>query len=187
MEGNTSNLEIRRIRTTDAAVLGDFFEELGADAETVRFFHPHSLTRVYAALLCGGAATRLDHHYVALYRGRPAAYSLLRGWDDGYAVPSWGGCVHPELRSAGMGHALLLHAVAESRAAGATRLRLTVYKANQRGVHLYSKFGFVFQDKDEKSVVGVLDLTAPLVLPAREPDPMRLQRWYESIRERSAA
>jgi ribosomal-protein-alanine N-acetyltransferase len=187
MKGCMSNLEIRRIRTTDAAVLGDFFEELAADAETVRFFHPHPLTRANAALLCGGAATRLDRYYVALYRGRAAAYALLRGWDDGYAVPSWGGCVHPDLRSAGLGHALLLHAVAESRAAGAARLRLTVYKANQRGVHLYSKFGFVFQDKDEKSVVGVLDLTAPLALPAREPDLIRLHSWYESRKARSVA
>ena len=93
---------------------------------------------------------RGDRYYLALYRGRPVAYAMLRGWDEGYAVPSWGGCVHPALRGAGLGHALLVHAVAESRAAGASKLRLTVYKANQRGIHLYNKFGFVFQDKDER-------------------------------------
>jgi len=187
MEAGTPDLVIRRIRTTDAALLGDFFEEIAADAETLRFFHPHSLTREYAALLCGGAAARLDRYFVMLYHGRPVAYALLRGWDNGLAVPSWGGCVHPDLRSAGLGHALLVHAVAESRSAGATKLRLTVYKNNQRGVHLYSKFGFVFQDKDEKSVVGFLDLTVPLTLPAREPDAARLRRWHEAKPGRSAA
>jgi len=187
MEPDTSNLITRLIRVTDAAVLGDFFEEVAADAEAVRFFHPHPMTRAVAALLCGAATTRRDRYYLALYRGLPVAYAMLRGWDDGYAVPSWGGCVHPALRSAGLGHALLVHAVAESRAAGATKLRLTVYKANQRGVHLYSKFGFAFEDKDQKSVVGLLDLNAPLALPAREPDSVRLLSWYETKVSRSAA
>jgi ribosomal protein S18 acetylase RimI-like enzyme len=187
MEPCTSDLVIRLIRATDAATLGDFFEAVAADAEAVRFFHPHPLTPEHAAWLCGGAATRRDRYYMGLYAGRPVAYAMLRGWDEGYAVPSWGGCVHPALRSAGLGHALLMHAVAESRAAGAAKLRLTVYKANQRGVHLYCKFGFVFQDKDEKSVVGILDLTQPLALPARIPDATRLRAWLEGGATRVAA
>jgi ribosomal-protein-alanine N-acetyltransferase len=187
METCASDLVIRRIRATDAAALGDFFEEVAADAEAVRFFHPHPLTRAYAALLCGEAAERFDRYYVALYHGLPVAYAMLRGWDDGYAVPSWGGCVHPQLRSAGLGHILLVHAVAESRAAGATTLRLTVYKANQRGVHLYSKFGFLFRDKDEQTVVGVLDLTVPLAVPPREPDVARLRTWCQAKKARTAA
>src|SRR5262249_45184585 len=173
MEPCPEPLVLRLICTTDATLLGDLFEAVAADAEAVRFFHPHPLTREYAAWLCGGAAARRDRYYLALYGGRPVAYAMLRGWDEGYAVPSWGGCVHPALRSAGLGHALLAHAVAESRAAGATRLRLTVYRANVRGEHLYRKFGFVFQDKDEKSVVGVLDLAGPVDLPARAPAPRR--------------
>jgi ribosomal protein S18 acetylase RimI-like enzyme len=179
MERNPEPLVIRLLRASDAAPLGDLFEAVAADAEAVRFFHPHPLTREYAAWLCGGAATRRDRFYLALYAGQPAAYAMLRGWDEGFAVPSWGGCVHPTLRGAGLGHALLAHAVAESRAAGATRLRLTVYRANERGVHLYRKFGFVFQDKDEKSVVGVLDLAGPVDLPVRAPDAARLRAWLE--------
>jgi ribosomal protein S18 acetylase RimI-like enzyme len=186
MESCTENLEIRLVRPTDAALLGELFEAVAADAEAVRFFHPHPLTRTYAAWLCGGCEKRRDRYYVALFGGRPVAYAMLRGWDEGYAVPSWGGCVHPALRSAGLGHALLSHAVAEGRAAGATKMRLTVYRANARGVHLYRKFGFVFQDKDEKSVVGVLDLTGAADVPARAPDAARLRAWLEGRASQAA-
>jgi ribosomal protein S18 acetylase RimI-like enzyme len=187
MESTKSDLLIRRIRTTDTALLGGFFEELASDAETVRFFTPHPLTREYAARLCATGEMRLDRYYLALYHGRAAAYAMLRGRDEGYAIPSWGGCVHPGLRSAGLGHVLMRHAVAECRAAGVTTLRLTVFKANQRGIHLYAKFGFVFQDTDDRSVVGLLNLSAVPALPAREPDRVRLQNWYAAGAAREAA
>jgi ribosomal protein S18 acetylase RimI-like enzyme len=187
MEPRTPDFVIRPIRATDAALLGDFFAAVAADAEAVRFFHPHPLTPEYAAWVCGGATQRRDRYYLALYQGRAVAYAMLRGWDEGYATPSWGGCVHPALRGAGLGHALLAHAVAEGRAAGATQLRLTVYKANARAVHLYRKFGFVFRDGDGRSVVGSLDLTRPVALPPANPDSARLWAWLEAGAARPAA
>ena len=187
MEAIAAEISMRRIRLADARVLGSFFEEVARDEEAARFFHPHPLTPAYAAELCASARARQDRYYVALYGGHMAAYAMLRGWDEGYTVPCWGGCVHPELRGAGLGHFLLKHAIAECRAAGASTLRLTVHKANRRGVHLYTKFGFVFLDKDEKSVVGLLDLLASPTLPRREPDHVRLQNWYAARAAREAA
>ncbi len=187
MESSAVDLSIRRIRLTDVRTLGRFFEEVGRDEESTRFFHPHPLTPAFAAELCASARARRDRYYITLFREQVAAYAMLRGWDEGFTVPSWGGCVHPELRGAGLGHFLLEHAVAESRAAGAATLRLSVYKANQRGIHLYGKFGFVFQNKDEKSVVGLLDLSSCAALPRREPDRVRLQAWYSARAAREAA
>jgi ribosomal protein S18 acetylase RimI-like enzyme len=187
MESSAVDLSIRRIRLTDVKVLGSFFEELARDEESTRFFHPHPLTPAYAAELCASARARQDRYYIALFGQHLAAYGMLRGWDEGYAVPSWGGCVHPELRGAGLGHFLLEHAVAECRAAGAATLRLSVYKANQRGIHLYAKFGFMFQDKGEISVVGLLDLSSCAALPRRKPDRVRLQNWYAARAAREAA
>jgi ribosomal-protein-alanine N-acetyltransferase len=187
MEPIAADLVVRRLRPADAAALGDFFEEIARDAEVVRFFHPHPLTWEYAARLCETAATRLDRYYIALYHGRVAAYAMLRGWDEGYTVPSWGGCVHSDLRGSGLGHLLLEHALAECRAAGVTKMRLTVYKANQRGIQLYTRFGFVFQERDEQAMIGLLDLSVPGTLPAREPDRVRLQSWYAARAASEAA
>lgn len=154
-------LDITRIGPADAADLGTLFEALAADSEAARFFHPHPLTRTYAAELCARTDTSRDRYYIARRGGRAVGYALLRGWDEGYAVPSFGVAVHPEARGLGVGQALLGQAVAASRASGAPALRLTVYKANARAVHVYRKAGFVYRDKNEHEWVGVLDL-APL-------------------------
>jgi ribosomal protein S18 acetylase RimI-like enzyme len=168
---------IRPITAADAAALGWFFEALASDAEAATFFHPHPLTADEARDLCRKADSIRDGYFVAEYAGRVVGYSMLRGWDEGYDVPSWGGAVHPELRDAGIGKQLLVHAVAESRARGAKRIRLTVYKTNSRGVHVYGKIGFEFAEKDEKFLIGTLPLDPAPVLPEAPLRADRLAEW----------
>jgi ribosomal protein S18 acetylase RimI-like enzyme len=154
-----------------------FFEALQQDTESTRFFHPFPLTPGFAAFLCARQSESLDRHYVTHYHDRIAAYSMLRGWNEGYTTPSFGACTHPELRNAGLGHWLLAHAIAESRAAGARKLRLTVYKENLRALHIYRKFGFVFLDRNEHELVGLLDLASALPGSGRGPDMAKLDAW----------
>jgi ribosomal protein S18 acetylase RimI-like enzyme len=166
-----------RLSAADAGRLGTFFELLRADPETLRFFHPHPLTLSFATILCARQNSCLDRHYITGYHGHIVAYSLLRGWDEGYDTPSFGGCTHPELRGAGLGQLLLTHAIAESRAAGARKLRLTVYKENVRALHIYRKFGFVFSDKNEHELVGLVDVSGPVLTSTRGPDRAQLDAW----------
>jgi GNAT superfamily N-acetyltransferase len=170
-------LVIARLAPGDAQPLGTFFEMLGADAETARFFHPHPLTQDFAARLCARAGTTLDRSYATRYRGRLAAYHRLSGWDEGYAVPSFGVCVHPALRGVGLGQTLLAQAILDSHAAGAPALRLTVYKENRRAVHVYRKFGFTFTDKNDRELVGMLDLAPVPPLPLRPLPVAGLDAW----------
>ncbi len=176
-----SRLMIEKLSAADAEPLGGFFETLHADAETARFFHPHALTREYARELCNRVATSHDLYFVARWSGRIAGYSLMRGWDEGYDVPSVGVCVHPLLRNAGLGHVLMGHAVEQARAAGAPRVRLTVYKANERGVHVWAKFGYVFTLKNDFEWVGLLSLLPPPMLPSARLDLAKLEAWASQI------
>src|SRR5262249_15484166 len=154
-----------------------FLETLLADAESARFFHPHPLTRASARELCARVDSCRDRYYLGCYRGKIVAYSMLRGWDEGYTVPSFGVAVHPALRDAGLGQAMLTHAIGESQAAGAPRLRLTVYRNNQRGVHVYRKFGFIFQEHGEH-LVGLLDLSSAALPGGARFDEGKLQTWF---------
>jgi [ribosomal protein S18]-alanine N-acetyltransferase len=151
-------VRIEPLCAADEAALADFFEEIAADAETVRFFHPHPLTRHHAGRLCAAATKCKDKYWLARQEGTLVGYSMLRGWEEGYAIPSFGGCVRTAARGLGLGHLLLAHAIEEARAAGARRLRLSVCRANQRAIHLYDKFGFVFENKNPHELVGWLDL-----------------------------
>ncbi len=173
----TAGLAIQRLSSADVDTLARFFTVLAADPETTRFFHPHPFTRAMAARLCTRPKVCRDRYYLMRYRERIVAYSMLRGWDEGYAIPSFGGCTHPALRGAGLGQALLAHAIEDSRRAGAARLRLTVYRENERALHVYRKFGFVFPDKGEPELTGLLDLATVGPLPVRPPDYERLDAW----------
>lgn len=171
------SIAVRPLTAADAPALGDFLAAAHDHPPTAELFHPHPLTREYAADLCGRLAGLKDRYFALFVGDRIAGYGMLRGWDEGYKVPSFGVCVHPHLQNAGVGHALTAYGIAESRRAGAEKVRLTVYKRNERAAHLYRKYGFVFTDKDEHSLVGVLDLTAGLPVPDRPVDSEKLLAW----------
>jgi ribosomal protein S18 acetylase RimI-like enzyme len=175
-----SSVVIRKIFADDAATLGDFFMAVAADAETVRFFHPHPFTREFAAELCRKVGACRDRYYVACCKDRVISYMMLRGWDEGFTIPSFGVCNHPDLRNVGLGHALLAHAIHESREAGAPQLRLTVFKNNDRAVHVYRKFGFLFHDKNEQELVGLLDIANCPSIKVRRLDLPKIERWYQA-------
>src|SRR6266567_2947687 len=124
----TDTLEIRRVGPELEEALADLFAALreGGDDQD---FHPHTLD--------AAAARRIAHHdgddlYYAVTRGneRALAYGILRGWDEGFEIPSLGIAVHPDARGSGLGRMLMsfLHAAARQR--GAEHVRLTVYPGN---------------------------------------------------------
>jgi [ribosomal protein S18]-alanine N-acetyltransferase len=170
-------IAVRLLAPSDAAALGDFLAAAHDHPPTAELFHPHPLTRQFAAELCGKLSAIKDRYFALFVGGRVAGYAMLRGWDEGYKVPSFGVCVHPALQNAGVGHVLTTFGIDESRRAGAEKVRLTVYKRNERAAHLYAKYGFVFTDKDEHSLVGVLDLTADAPIPHRDVDEANLRAW----------
>lgn len=151
------NLSIQPLKPADRADLIALFAAFTSDPGTVAFFHPHPFTAEYAIGLCD--YPRRDRYYLARVDGLPVGYSMLRGWDEGYKVPSFGVGVHPGARGWGVGRALTTHAIAESRATGAPSLRLTVFKTNTTARRIYEKHGFRFSDKDADSLLGVLDFS----------------------------
>jgi GNAT superfamily N-acetyltransferase len=159
---NPRSLTLQPIGASDADRLSTFFAEIANDGPTVQFFHPHPMTREQASALCVSGAARRDRYSIATHLTGVVAYSMLRGWDEGYDVPSFGGCVGPAFRGVGLGRWILVKAMHESRMLGAQRLRLTVYKANTAAVGLYRELGFVMSDKNENEFVGFADLTVTL-------------------------
>lgn len=142
--------------------LAEFFQSLreaGDEAE----FHPHPFTAEEAARRC--QYTGRDLYYILVDQSQVLAYGMLRGWDEGYEIPSLGIAVHPRQRGKGLGRLLMefLHAAARHR--GARTIRLKVYPRNARAVRLYESLGYVFQREEAGQLVGFLDLTAPQSLP----------------------
>ena len=150
-----SNLELRRLSPEWTAPLADFFQVIRTSGDD-RVFHPHPFTADEARRLCHFQGR--DLYYVLIDGERIVGYAMLRGWDEGYTVPSLGIAVHPDARGTGTGHALmnLLHGAARSQ--GADQVRLKVYETNVRALQLYQKMGYRFEDRDGDQLVGKIDL-----------------------------
>lgn len=135
--------------------LAEFLTALAAADEQQRF-HPHPLTAEAAAAVCRGAGR--DLYYLLVEGGAVLAYGMLRGWDEGFDVPSLGIAVHPEARGSGLGALLMrfLHAAAARRGAEAVRLR--VQPDNTAAIELYRSLGYEFVGEERGQLVARLEL-----------------------------
>jgi ribosomal protein S18 acetylase RimI-like enzyme len=147
-------LEFRRASEADA--LMEFFTQLTRAGDD-RFFHPHPFTPEQAQTIARYAGR--DLYLVACDAGKVVAYGLLRGWEEGYEVPSLGIAVHPAERGSGVARAFMSYLHAAARRQGATRVRLKVYPDNAAAKRLYESIGYVFTDKaPDGQLIGIYDL-----------------------------
>lgn len=150
-----SALEFCRLSPPLQTRLTAFFDALTASGDD-RWFHPHPFTSEEAARWC--AYQGRDLYYAAATKDAVLAYGMLRGWDEGYEIPSLGVAVHPEARGMGLARAFMgfLHTAAACR--GARRIRLKVYPDNAPARRLYESLGYQLEPTADGQWLGVLDL-----------------------------
>lgn len=133
--------------------------------ETVdrRFFHPHAFCREALEPL----AESRDEYWLLVKGEAVVGYGMLRGWEEGYAIPSLGIAVADSHRGQGHGERIMhfLHDLASKR--GATRVRLTVEVENHAARGLYRKLGYR-QPADGPAGPWFLDLGAECPAADRE-------------------
>ncbi|MGA2889975.1 MAG: GNAT family N-acetyltransferase [Terracidiphilus sp.] len=148
-------LEIRTLSPEWEYSLAKFFSCLQDSAD--QYFHPHPLTDEYAHRLARYSGA--DSYYLVVHNGAILAYGMLRGWDEGYEVPSLGIVVHPDHRGNKLGELLMLflHAVARHR--GAKAVRLKVYRENTAARDFYLRLGYAFDAENfGEQMIGILTL-----------------------------
>jgi [ribosomal protein S18]-alanine N-acetyltransferase len=123
-------------------------------------FQPHPFSSEQASLIAnyqGG-----DCFAFALHEEIIIGYGMLRGWDDGYEIPSLGISIHPEFRGMGVGLLMMhyLHSVAALR--NCSRVRLRVNKANHRAIALYEKLGYSFEEYNSQYYIGFVTIRQKL-------------------------
>jgi len=152
-------IEIRRVRSEDAGRLARFFETLEARG-VGRLFHPHPLSAESARQLAAYAGK--DLYFILLETDDVLGYGMLRGWDEGYDIPSLGMAIHPDAQGQGLGRLLMsfLHVAALRR--GASTVRLRVAPINTAAARLYRSLGYeLTPEKDGPYLVGLLPLRGP--------------------------
>ena len=121
-----------------------------------KFFHPHPFTREsvdHIALYNG-----FDRYYVQVFEERVVGYGMLRGWDEGYNIPSLGIVIHPEMRNCGLAKDFVSFLHDKAKKMGAAKVRLKVYEDNITAIGLYKKLGYHFKTKADGQLVGFIKL-----------------------------
>lgn len=139
-------LEISRLTRSLAPGLHAMLREVAAEAEQ-NWFQPHPFDLDHLATL--GTTQGQDLYYVLHVGEDVVGYGLLRGWDEGFAIPSLGIAIRRSRRGRGLGTLLMdfLHAAASER--GADRIRLRVDCNNRSAITLYRRLGYVFEPAAE--------------------------------------
>lgn len=150
-------LECRRLTPADVGALLEFLGELEAAGDAA-LFHPHPFTAEALAPLADPACPDL---YYLLREGQAVlGYGLLRGWAEGYAVPSLGIAIRARARGQGLGRALMLFLHAAAARRGADRVRLRVRRDNGAAIALYKSLGYDFAPGEGELLVGTVKVGA---------------------------
>jgi ribosomal protein S18 acetylase RimI-like enzyme len=144
-------------------------------SDITKTFDPFPLSPSRAEAIA--VTPRKDRYYVAMHRGQAIAMSMLRGFDEGYDVPSFGIFVDHAHHGMGIGRNLTTWTVEQALSRGCQSIRLSLYSKNLAARRLYESLGFVEQsrepvehgDQAEEKIVMTLDLTQTQVSRRRIP------------------
>jgi ribosomal protein S18 acetylase RimI-like enzyme len=100
-----------------------------------------------------------DIHVLGRVNGRVVAFGMLRGWAEGYDVPSLGIAIAAGEEGHGYGRALMNVLASLARGRGATRIRLRVAGDNIRAQRLYRSCGYREAGIERGQTLMVLDLS----------------------------
>ncbi len=140
MPQRLDSVAIRRVEPFDFAALASFLERNNT-IEVKRYFSPFPLDAGTARKIC--QEDHRDLFFVAIHEEQIIGLSMLRGWDDGFDVPSFGILIDRSYTGLGLGRRMTEFTLREAKEAASERVRLTVYATNVRAVELYRSVGFV--------------------------------------------
>jgi ribosomal protein S18 acetylase RimI-like enzyme len=119
--------------------LSEMFERNRVPAVTATF-DPFELTADTARRIA--LEPRRDAYFVARGREGFVAMSMLRGFDDGFEIPSFGIFVDYRQQGRGIGRWLTEWTIRWANSHACLAVRLSVYASNRRAGDLYRSLGF---------------------------------------------
>lgn len=132
-----------------------FFQSVMSNNDDL-FFHPHPFTKAAANHIANYSGK--DLYYALIIQKNIVGYGMLRGWDEGYEIPSLALVIHPEQRRKGLSMKLISFLHEKAKQAGVKRIRLKVYRNNVAAINLYTKIGYQLSGEEDGQFVGYLDL-----------------------------
>jgi acetolactate synthase-1/2/3 large subunit len=140
-----SDIVLRHLTPEDEPALTRLFADNDAPEVTDDF---------YAFPLDAATAHRLAHHsgadrYYGVWSGnRLAGLAMLRGWEEGYEIPTYGLLVDRGMHGQRIGVRATALALTEARSLGASVVRVNIDASNERSLRMCRRCGYVDVARD---------------------------------------
>jgi len=145
-------LEYRKISEVDSGKLLKFFSEIVENQDDI-FFHPHAFDKETVEYICVNYKGK-DLYYVIYLNFDIVGYGILRGWDEGYDIPSLGIILSKKIRGSHISKNFMefLHLVAKNK--GSKSIRIKFNNKNVAIKSLAKKLGYSFKELNESTSLG---------------------------------
>lgn len=147
-------LKLKLIDEGDLGQLSAFFEENNVQA-ILDTFSPFTLTEETARWIA--CQSHQDRYYLGLNQDEMIGFSMLRGWDEGFSVPSFGIFIDHRCHGKGYGKELLDLTIDAARELGCSQIRLSVFASNPAARKIYRSRGFTERENIPVEHKGVMD------------------------------
>jgi glycosyltransferase involved in cell wall biosynthesis/ribosomal protein S18 acetylase RimI-like enzyme len=145
---------LRALGPSDQEVLARFLERNDVP-EITGHFHPFPMSSDSAEEIVLRAGD--DRYFGAFAEGRLVGLSMLRGWNEGFDVPSFGIVVDHASHGQGIGSLLTDFTLDRAPWLGTEQVRLSVYASNERAHRMYVARGFEEIEREPVSRDGSAD------------------------------
>lgn len=118
----------------------------------LNYFFPHKMD--YDNLIFILKNNKKDQYKIITYDEVIIGYGILRGWDEGYEIPSLGIIIDKKFRGVGLSKLLMLYLETLAKILGSKKIRLVVHKDNQVAYNLYKKLNYEFSIHNKNQLIG---------------------------------
>jgi [ribosomal protein S18]-alanine N-acetyltransferase len=140
----------------DIGDIDKFIQFIEDNSRGIAFFHPHKFD--YNSIKEMLEKKKKDVYVLMVEDDIILGYGMLRGWDEGYDIPSLGIIIDEIHRGKGLSIELMnfLYRIAKSKKS--KFIRLTVEKDNYSAISLYQKLGYELKNYKNNSLEGLLKI-----------------------------
>ena len=144
---NIKDISIRKIGPDLAQELSELLRNV--DPDYSKYFIPFNfdLQTVEKKL----TDAKLDLFFGIFVNARLVGFYMLRGFDEGYDIPSYGVWISSEFAGKGLARLTIQHAISFCKINNINQLMLKVHPDNLKAIKLYEDFGFINSGLDPKN------------------------------------
>ncbi len=143
----TSALEIKRLNINQSEELANLL--IGSEKKYSQYFIPFSFDLETISEVLSKAIK--DQIYGIYVEDNLVGFYMLRGFDEGYSVPSYGVWISKKYSNKGLSTFTLQHAISFCKLNSIRKIMLKVHPDNITAKHIYEKYGFKQTGIDQKN------------------------------------